>query len=573
MQSLSIGAKIYSIAIGLIILMIGVSGVSAIMVNLVRDELQLQSNVFLPLSNRIAGIETTILDGEVLIERLRHALDQGSTQTSAQDIREEMDHIAARAEEQFERAYAILSSVDIENMGTEPAIAATRVETTLHAIEVEYRDYRSGLDKLLSAQLADNAGEMRLLNELLIEEEQEIYHHLERIRAEMQDYVTKTVQHIVHVELILDRLILAVTALAALLGLLLSGFVTRKIISPMRELVAGLKRVEDGDLETELAVTTGDETAKLASGFNEMIAGLRAKERITETFGRYVDPRVVDNLLGNPALSKPGGDRRDMTIQFSDMSGFTTLSERLSPDSLVDLLNAYFTELAVPIHDHSGVIDKYIGDAIMAYWGPPFTDPAHQAEEAIGSALDQLDRILKFNDKIPDILGVRLDDVHVDLRIGIASGSAVVGTVGSANHHNYTVMGDTVNIASRLEGACKEYKLRLLVEENTRRDTDKFVFREIDLLRVKGRNEPIRIYQPICRAPGIPDRVELAKTFERGLRMYQAKDFSAALDIFKACLEIYPDDGPSKVFVERSGTLLVAPPPDDWDGVWTMTSK
>ncbi len=570
---LSIGTKIYSIAIGLIVLMIGVSGVSAYMVDLVRDELQLQSNIFLPLSNRIAGIETTILDGEVLIERMRHALDEGRTQTSAAEIQQELAHVATRADEQFQRAYAILESVDFRTLDTEAAIAATRVETTLRAIELEYRDYRSGLEKLLSAQQSGSVSEMRLLNDLLIEEEQEIYHHLERIRAEMQDYVAKSVRHIVELDLILDRLILVVTGLAALLGLLLSGLVTRKIISPMRELVAGLKRVEDGDLETELAVTTTDETARLAHGFNEMIAGLRAKERITETFGRYVDPRVVENLIGNPALSKPGGDRRDMTVQFTDMSGFTTLSERLSPDSLVNLLNAYFTEMANPIQEHSGVIDKYIGDAIMAYWGPPFTDPAHQAEQAIDSALEQLELILAFNKRVPEILGVKLDGVHIDLRIGIASGSALVGTVGSTNHHNYTVMGDTVNVASRLEGACKEYRLRLLVDERTRKETDKFLFREIDMLRVKGRAEPLHVSQPICRLPASPDRVALAKTFEQGLKLYQARKFEAALKSFKECLEIYPDDGPSKVFVERSGTLLVAPPPDDWDGVWTMMSK
>lgn len=569
----SIGLKIYAIALGLVVLMTVVSAISFYMVDKVRDELQLQASVFLPLSNRLASMEATILEGEIVIERLRHDLEDDRGGVTSDEVRRRMKRIGEMVEEELIAIRALMNAADIDALEKAAAIAMTRTDATLDAIEVEYGDYRQGLDLLLTAEASGEIDQMRLLNRLLIVEEGEIYDQLERLRADMQDYVRGAVDHIVELDIVLDRLIIALTLLAAASGLILSALVTRRIVTPMRSLVAGLKRVEEGDLETRLDVLTQDETATMARGFNDMISGLRAKERITETFGKYVDSRVVDTLIGNPALTKPGGDRRHMSIMFSDMSGFTGLSERLSPDALVTLLNAYFTEISAPIQQHEGVIDKFIGDAIMAYWGPPFVDPRHQATAATSTAMDQLRLVMEFRKKVPDILGVRLDDARVDMHIGIATGPALVGTVGSAQHRNYTVMGDTVNVAARLEGACKVYRVRLLVDGPTRAESEGIVFREIDMLRVKGRAEPVHIHQPLGYEPLDEGRSSLARAFEQGLAAYRDERFDAAEKAFLKCLEIYPEDGPAKIFLERTRTLAEDPPPAGWDGVWTMTGK
>ncbi|MDF1748188.1 MAG: adenylate/guanylate cyclase domain-containing protein [Alphaproteobacteria bacterium] len=272
-------------------------------------------------------------------------------------------------------------------------------------------------------------------------------------------------------------------------------------------------------------------------------------------------------------MTKPGGDRRYMTVLFADMRGFTSLSERLSPDALVTLLNVYLEDMSVPIQETDGVIDKFIGDAIMAYWGPPFVDATHQAQNACTAALRQLNLIAAFQKKVPEILGVRIDGDPIDIHSGIASGPALVGTVGSAHHRNYTIMGDTVNLAARIEGACKAYGVRLLVDEATRKDTKGILFREIDALRVKGRGEPVKVFEAMTFDPAPETTQRLARSFENGLSAYRKGSLAEAGSAFQKCLEIAPNDGPARVFMDRLERLNKTPPPSDWEGVFELQGK
>ena len=188
--------------------------------------------------------------------------------------------------------------------------------------------------------------------------------------------------------------------------------------------------------------------------------------------------------------------------------------------------------------------------------------------------------IHEFREKVPELLGVRLDTLDIEMRIGIATGPAVVGTVGSRAHSNYTVMGDIVNLASRLEGACKTYGLRFLVDEETWRRTEGVLFREIDSLRVKGRKMPVRIFQPLTTLALLETQAEkrtkmlsVVETFEQGLSSYRDRDFGGAETAFRRCLSIWPDDGVSMMFLERLRHLSENPPPADWDGVWVLDQK
>lgn len=573
MKGFSIGTKIFAISVALILLLTVVSGVSAYMVERVRHELQLQALVFLPLSNRIAAIETTVLEGEVQIERLRLALAEHRSGVTLTDVEDKIEGIHLLVDEQFTRAYALLQTLEIDELSLDSAITATRVEGALQGVEAEYRDYRNNLAKLMEAHRKGQGLQALLLDELLMEEEEEIYHQLERMRLNMQDHVEESVGEILRLDNLMDRLIWILTGLAVLFGLSFSALITSRIVRPMRDLVTGLKRVEEGDLDTELMVLSKDETAAMAESFNEMIAGLRAKERITETFGKYVDARVVDSLIGNPSLTKPGGDMRRMSVIFTDMTGFTSLSQQLPPSSLVTLLNAYFERMAAPVQNRDGVIDKFIGDAIMAYWGAPFVDPRHQADYAVHAALDQLSLLQGFRDDVPEILGIPTDANAIDLHIGVATGQALVGTVGSAHHRNYTIMGDTVNVAARLEGACKVYGVRVLVDEATFKETDGVLFREIDALRVKGRSVPIRIYEPLALEPASTALTQMAHSFDQGLSAYRNRDFEQAERCFAACLEAVPEDRVALTFLERTMALAANPPAPEWDGVWTISSK
>jgi class 3 adenylate cyclase/predicted RNase H-like HicB family nuclease len=243
-----------------------------------------------------------------------------------------------------------------------------------------------------------------------------------------------------------------VTVLAAVVGLIFSLFVSTGITRPVRRLLDGTRAVEAGRLDGSIDVTTKDEIGQLTSAFNNMVEQLRHKEKMRETFGRYIDPRVVAGLIDRQSQAATDGERRVMTVLFCDMKGFTSLSEGMTPQGLVKVMNHYLSTMSGPIRNHHGIIDKYIGDAIMAYWGPPFNEDGEQARLACLAAIDMAARGTALRTELPELLGVRTVPSDCDVRIGVASGEVLVGSIGSEFMMSYTVMGDAVNLASRLEG-------------------------------------------------------------------------------------------------------------------------
>jgi len=222
------------------------------------------------------------------------------------------------------------------------------------------------------------------------------------------------------------------TLLAAIVGLIFANLVSGGIIRSVRQLLEGTRAVEAGRLDQSIDVTAADEIGQLAGAFNRMVVQLRDNQRIRETFGKYIDPRVVEGLIDRPALTAAEGQRRVMTVLFCDLKGFTSLSEGLTPQGLVKVMNRYLSIMSEPIRSNRGIIDKYIGDGIMAYWGPPFVDEADHARFACLTALEMIERIATLRMEVPDLLGVRGTPMEkCDLRIGIATGEALVGSIGS----------------------------------------------------------------------------------------------------------------------------------------------
>jgi class 3 adenylate cyclase len=367
-----------------------------------------------------------------------------------------------------------------------------------------------------------------------------------------------------------------VTALAATVGLLFAVLVSDGIARPVRRLLEGTRKVEAGHFDGSVAVVTRDEIGQLSAAFNRMVEKLRHNERIRETFGRYMDPQVLEGLLDPPAaLAATAGERRVMTVMFCDMRGFTSLSEGMTPQGLVKVMNRYLTTMSEPIRSHRGIIDKYIGDAIMAYWGPPFIDEADQAAFACLAAVDMLGRIAALRKELPELLGVRSLPMECDLRIGIATGEALVGSIGSEFMMSYTVMGDSVNLASRLEGANKIYGTRSLVSESTvLASGDAIEAREIDRLVVAGQTHPQGVYEIMGRKGELtPQQLLLRSRYCEALAAYRARRWDEARGALDAALEAVPGDGPSMTLAGRIDNFQTNPPTDDWDGSRHLDNK
>jgi adenylate cyclase len=291
------------------------------------------------------------------------------------------------------------------------------------------------------------------------------------------------------------------------------------------------------------------------------------KRRVRGAFQQYVSPEVIRRLLNDPERVKPR--KTDVTVLFSDIRGFTTISESLDAQELADLLNSYLTEMTRIIFQHRGTLDKYIGDAVMAIWGAPFDEPNHADRCCLG-AVHMLTRLAELQTdwraKGKPIL---------DIGIGINTGVASVGNMGSSLRYGYTAIGDAVNLASRLEGLNKEYGTHILISESTLRElhTDELMLREIDLIRVKGKLRPLTIYEILTPKVVANNGKELVELFSEAREAYKRHDWLAAIAAFEAVLGRWPNDGPSRIFLARCGEYLAEAPASDWDGVYVMKGK
>ena len=295
----------------------------------------------------------------------------------------------------------------------------------------------------------------------------------------------------------------------------------------------------------------------------------RQRRQIKQMFSHYMSDLLVQDLLKHPEKLRLGGEKRVLSVFFSDLAGFTTLSEKLTPEEVVTLLNRYLTAMTDIILSSGGIIDKYEGDAIMAFWGAPVPQKDH-ATRACLDALDNQSRLIELRQEF-----TRMGLPPVFARIGINTGEMIIGNMGSGQRFDFTVIGDSVNLASRLEGAGKEYGTSITISEETYRQAqDQVEVRELDLLQVKGKETAVRIYELIGRKGDLNEKKEqLHKIFSEGLTLYRRQEWTEAIHSFQRALELASDDGPSKTFIRRCQYFQNNPPGAGWDGVYRLTSK
>ena len=291
------------------------------------------------------------------------------------------------------------------------------------------------------------------------------------------------------------------------------------------------------------------------------------KRRVRGAFQQYVSPEVIRRLLDDPKLVEPR--KTAVSVMFSDVRGFTTLSETLDAQELAALLNGYLTEMTKIIFDRQGTLDKYIGDAVMAIWGAPFEQTNH-ADLAAQAALDMMACLAELRRQWEN-RGQPLLDIGIGINTGIAS----VGNMGSALRYGYTAMGDSVNLASRLEGLNKEFATHIVLSESTyiaMHDTA-FLVRELDLIRVKGKLLPVTIYELLGRRESAGDLNELCEIFTQGHEAYKLRKWAEAKSYFEKALSRWPNDGPARIFLQRCEEYITEEPPEDWEGVYIMHHK
>jgi adenylate cyclase len=294
----------------------------------------------------------------------------------------------------------------------------------------------------------------------------------------------------------------------------------------------------------------------------------RAKRQITGLFGQYVPPELVDEMSENPGNFTMEGESREMTVLFSDVRGFTTISEGLSPQELSRMMNEYMTPMTRIIHKHRGTIDKYIGDAIMAFWGAPLADPEH-SRHALLAAMEMQQTLTLLRDQFK-----ARGWPEIRIGVGINTGTMSVGNMGSEFRKAYTVMGDAVNLASRLESITTQYGVGIIVGENTQKAVPDVVFRELDRVRVKGKDEPVAIYEPLGAAGQVAKTtLDELKLFQQVLKLYRAQDWDLAEMQLLNLQKTSPEYPLYRLYLERISYFRDHPPGVEWDGAFTFKTK
>jgi len=308
----------------------------------------------------------------------------------------------------------------------------------------------------------------------------------------------------------------------------------------------------------------------LGSGGYQFISEQKEKRMIKGMFSHYLAKSLVDELIANPDKLKLGGDKKELTVFFSDIENFTSISEGLPPEKLLDNLNEYLSAMTDIILEHDGMLDKYIGDAIVAVWGAPIVREEH-AKLACKASLDMQKKLIELRSNWQSE-----GKPQFKARIGLNTGFMTIGNVGSHQRLSYTVIGDVVNLASRLEGINKQYGTYIIISQSTYDEVkDAFQVRELDLIRVKGKKEPVRIYELLAETgESLPEaKARLITHYGDGLNYYKDKSWQKALDKFSEGLKTDSGDSPSSLYIERCRHFLQNPPEQEWDGVWTFTTK
>ena len=571
----SIRRRIVAIAVGLIVLMMATSVLSMLMVGRVGHLLDELTARYIPANAHLTRINILSVERALALRRMVIAKMQEPPDEIGYKLRRQLyDAADAEVASEAQAARALINAIIDDTSTPSDNAELGRIDSRIDTLTSETRrhlKHESG-ELMLELEARDFAAARRSLAQAdALRDEFD-----EAVDAVRNDMLKVSYAAIATIRAEQNRAVLTsaiVTVLAAIIGLIFANLVSGGIIRSVRKLLDGTRAVEAGRLDQAIDVTTGDEIGQLAGAFNRMVVQLRENQRVRETFGKYIDPRVVEGLINRPTLTAAEGQRRVMTVLFCDMKGFTSLSEGMTPQGLVKVMNRYLSVMSEPIRTNRGIIDKYIGDGIMAYWGPPFVDEADHARFACLAALDMIAHIATLRHEIPELLGVRGTPMEkCDLRIGVATGEALVGSIGSDVMMSYTVMGDVVNLASRLEGANKAYGTRNLVSERTIAATgDAVEIREIDRVVVAGHTRSEVIFEMLGRKGELtPQQSSLRDRYAEGLVAYRDKRWDEALAAFNASLEAMPGDGPSMTLLKRVEELKMHPPPQDWDGSWHL---
>lgn len=566
-----IAARIFSLALVLLLFTIVLAVFLLNEVRVANREVQLLRDREIPLQLAIGQIEEAGLRRRLAFERWYGALNASSPHPEiVAEAKNNYFLFTTRVDEAFADALRQLKAYP---PGSRDADLA-EIRTRLAQLQEGYPDVTRRQKELLALQQSGHQAEVAQQIGLLNDMQSSLQRQRHDLLASVSNLTRDAAADLARRQSRAWWLSLSATVSAVLLGLVVAALISLRLSEPVRALIRAVADVRTGKLDTRLPVHSEDELGELTRSFNYLIQELQEKDHLKKLFGRYVDPRVLTKLLAAEGETLLAGDRQEMTILFADIVGFSDLGERLTPSLLVTVLNRHFTLQAEAVQAQYGVVDKFQGDGLLAFWGAPFVEAGEQARLALTSARAQIKAMERLQSELPELTGLRRDPPTVSIRIGIAKGDVLVGNIGSTAACNFTVIGDSVNLAARVESLNRIYGTLLLLDDNAAAALGPDdALREIDCVVVKGRREATRLFT-LLQFNGEPTArdYELQALYKEALLPYRSGDWATAASALRACLAHTPGDGPATALLQRI-TALHEQPPADWTGVWHLDTK
>ena len=540
--------------VALLVLFAAALAFTLVLIDDSSSELEGIEQYHLPLTKNMNLLDIYTFEMEIIAHMVVHGGHSRESnlvrQERAKKLTEEVDRIFEQSKNLAEEG-----SKDARN-DLHDRLAMARLIGTIQTLETQTQSFMrvalQAVDLGLNGKTLEAKKALSLLGEY--EELNPVYEFL-RVKATELTATSiletnENIHHIIRANLILF-------AFAGGLGFFVFLGITGRLQTAFRRLTSAFHETADGKYSDPLPVTSKDEIGDLTTSFNTMVEQLKSKERLREAFGHFLDPRIVANVV-NPETGelRQSAERRKVTIFFSDIAGFSGIGEQLTADNTVGLLNHYFTAATQCIRDHHGIVDKFIGDAVMAFWASPFSEGESHARDACLACLEMRPAFAKIEAEISQITGLRRNTPKFHVRMALATGDTLIGTIGSATTKSFTVIGDTVNIASRLEGVNKVYGTDLIVNEDCYRLAEVDVeAREIDLLTVYGKTEPVRIYELLSPVGQLDSTTaQLRDAYALALDLYRHQKWTEAEKPSKSAFPF------EKVMAPRSNSLPELPP-------------
>jgi adenylate cyclase len=568
----SIAMKIFTLAVGIMLTTVLVAIITNIEVVKISRDVKFNGSIILPLASETAGLNETGLRRRIAFERLYREYgepipDPGIIEEALKNI----DLFTVKVNEHILNLRTGLANLPDDPERQELFSSSRELVGMIETIF----NHQTEMARLILEKR--RAGEQEAVNELFAfnaKAQADLQEYRDMLQSNMMELARISNQRTQDGQVFIFWSSLATTLLAIILGIYISWMISRNIARPILELLKTTRAVQKGDLSGHTGKLPEDEIGELGTGFNSMVGELRRKQDLQRAIGSYIDPRIVEKVILPGRPEDVAGQKRVMTILFTDMVGFTTIGENLTPSGLVNVTNRYLTLMTECVHAEQGIVDKFIGDAVMAYWGPPFVPEEEQAAAACRTALRQIEAMEQFRAELPELMGMRKNLPVIDIRIGMATGDVVVGNIGSNNARSYTVIGDVVNLASRLESTNKVYGTRILMSDETKQMAERVMeTREIDLIAVKGKTEPVKVHELIAHLDKLTPQQEQSRLrFSQALEAYRKQDWINARTIFQELAE-KDHDSAAITFLERVGKLEKLPFTTGWDGAFRMVTK